>query len=50
MIIPQNKLNLIPTLQIAYFFAPKSQKNPINYIELKARIEGDIENTFCSAT
>ena len=40
-----------PNPQKPSFFAPKSQKKlPLNQIELKARIEGDIDNICCSAT
>ena len=38
-----------PNPQIAYFSPKKGKKGPLDYIKLKARFEGDIENLCCSA-
>ena len=39
---PQNILNLIPTLKIAYFLPQKAKKKTLKKMKLKARIEGNI--------
>ena len=39
-----------PNPQNSKFWPPKSKKQPINWIKLKAKIEGDMENIYCFAT
>ena len=41
---PRNNLNLTQTLKIAYFL-PQKAKITLELDKLKARIEGDTENT-----